>query len=79
MLSGTIPPLLEPANKKQKTVRGYPTDQKRWLVDLRDNNQKIEHIALAKKVRDISGGDLLSSSTVRWLAETRCREKSPRA
>ena len=65
-----MPPLLGPALKKQKhkTVRVFTTDQKLWLVDLRNNNPKLEHIRLAQEVPHKFDGDLLSISTVSdWL------------
>ena len=43
-LSGTMPPVLEPAREKQKTVRVCTTDQKRWLIELRDKNPWCKHV-----------------------------------
>ena len=66
-----MPPVLQPAQKKQKTVLFYTTDWKRWLIDLRDKNPGFQHLRFAQVFRDKFGGDLLSSLTVSdWLKPT---------
>ena len=63
-----MPSVLQPARKKQKTVRVFTTDQKRWLIYLRDKNPGVQQMRLAQEVRDTFSGDWLSSSTVSdWL------------
>ena len=39
-----MPPVLQPALRKQRTLRVFTTDQKRWLIDLRDNNTEFKHV-----------------------------------
>ena len=49
-------------------VRVFTTNQKRWLIDLRDKNPGLKHLRLAQGFQDKFGGDLLSSLTVSdWL------------
>ena len=49
-------------------MRVFTTDQKRWLIDLRDKNPGLKQLRLAQEFQDKVGGDLLSGSTVRdWL------------
>ena len=63
-----MPPVLQPALKKQRMLHVFTTDQKRWLVELRENNHEFKRSRLAQGFKDDFGGDLLSRSTVSdWL------------
>ena len=44
-----MPPVLEPVLKKQRTYSVFTTEQKRWLIDLRDNNPDFKHARLAEE------------------------------
>ena len=46
-----MPPVLEPAGKKQKTVRVFATDQKLWLIELCDKNPSFKHLRLAQEFK----------------------------
>ena len=59
-----MPPLLEPASKKQRTLRIFSTDRKRWLVDLRENNHECKRCEVIQDITVSFGGDLLSRSNV---------------
>ena len=59
-----MPPLLEPSLKKQRTLRIFLIDQKRWLVDLRENSHEFKRCELHQDIKDNFGGDLLSRSSV---------------
>ena len=70
-----MPPVLQPALKKQKTVRAFTTDQKYWLIELRDNNSGLRHSKLEQDFKDKYGGDLLRCSTVSdWLKPAAVRK-----
>ena len=74
-LSGTMPLELQPALKKQKTTRVFTTDQKGWLIELRENNPPFKHARLAEELKDKYGGDVLRSSTVSdWLKPAATRK-----
>ena len=53
VLSGMMPPLLEPAKKKQMTVCVFTTGTKLWLADLHDENPGLKHTRFAQAFRDI--------------------------
>ena len=70
-----MPPVLQPALKKQKTVRVFTTDQKRWLIELSENNPEFRHSRLAQDFKDECGGDVWPSSTVSdWLKPAAVRK-----
>ena len=63
-LSGTMPPALQPALKKQRTLRVLTADQKRWFIELRENSRKFTRSRFTQEFQDNLGGDLFSRSTV---------------
>ena len=67
-----MPLELQPDLKKQRV---YSIDQKRWLIELRENNPEFKHARLAEEFKDKYGGDQLRSSTVSdWLKPAAVRK-----
>ena len=70
-----MPLELQPALKKQRSTRVFSIDQKRWLIELRENNPEFKHARLAQELKDKHGGDQLCSSTVSdWLKPAAVRK-----
>ena len=64
-------------------MRVFTTDQKCWLMELREINPESKRSILAQEFKDTLGSDLLSRSTVRdWLkrdaVKMLCRSKLDR-
>ena len=67
-LSCTVPPVLQPALKKQRTLRVFPANPKRWLTELSENNHDFKQSKLAHELEENFSVALLSRSTVSdWL------------
>ena len=45
-------------------MRVFMTNQKHWLIELRENNLEFKRSRLPQEFRDQFGGDLLYRSTV---------------